>query len=160
MTERAVIRGNYADLKFIKTRSVCQIIIEVPIEQGAEIVGAFGAPLPGAEVPVAIARIDPEAKREPERRPFNTLPYPQQAALACQSEPFWTFLRETRLTNVQSETDAATAVRNICNVNSRADLKPNNAAGGMWKSLYREYQAWLDGPHFTPAGTLERERAA
>ena len=56
---KAAIQGNYSDLKTVKTRSVAQMIIEVPIEQGEEIVRIFGFPRPGQEIPVAIARLAP-----------------------------------------------------------------------------------------------------
>ncbi|MDP9196112.1 MAG: hypothetical protein M3O22_04995 [Pseudomonadota bacterium] len=54
--------GVFSDFKLIKTRSVCQLIIEVPLEQADKCLAAMGGvPLPGQERPVAVARLmDPE----------------------------------------------------------------------------------------------------
>ena len=55
-----MILGSYADLKIIKTRSVVQIVVEVPLERGKEVTDLFGLPQPNAEVHVVVARMDPE----------------------------------------------------------------------------------------------------
>lgn len=55
MTESAAFAGSYADFKFVKTRSVCQVIIELPIEQADAFLKVFKAPQPGKERPVALA---------------------------------------------------------------------------------------------------------
>ncbi len=49
----AAFQGSYCDMKFIKSRSVAQVVIEIPIEQAAAFVAAFGAPDPAKECPVA-----------------------------------------------------------------------------------------------------------
>lgn len=64
MTDELAIQGNYADFKLVKTRSVCQLVIEVPIERAEQAIKAFGIPQPGAEIPVAVARINPVAKQK------------------------------------------------------------------------------------------------
>lgn len=46
MTELAAISGTFADFKLIKTRSVAQLVIEIPIEQSKKAIDAFGFPLP------------------------------------------------------------------------------------------------------------------
>ena len=60
MTEPRAIQATYVDLKFIKTRKCAQMILEVPIEQGDEVVRMFGTPKPDKEVWVAVARLDKE----------------------------------------------------------------------------------------------------
>lgn len=62
--EDAIIRGCYADIKTIKTRSTVQMVIELPVEQGAEIIRKFGFPNPGVEVPVVVALLN-ENKENP-----------------------------------------------------------------------------------------------
>jgi hypothetical protein len=57
MNAPAAIQGDFVDLRFIKGRKVCQIVIEIPIEAGATFVAAFGTPNPAISVPVAVARI-------------------------------------------------------------------------------------------------------
>lgn len=57
MNSNAIIAGTFADLKTVKTRSVVQMIVEVPIERAEEVVMMFGFPQPGSEVTVAVARL-------------------------------------------------------------------------------------------------------
>lgn len=54
----AAFTGTYADIKLIRSRSVMQIIVEVPIEQAETVIAAFGVPQPGAERPVAVALLN------------------------------------------------------------------------------------------------------
>lgn len=51
----AAIRATYSDLKFLKTRKVAQVVLELPIEQAGEFVSLFGAPDPSRETWVAVA---------------------------------------------------------------------------------------------------------
>ena len=60
MSDARAIQATYYDLKFIKTRKVAQITLEVPIEQGDAVVQMFGTPKPDKEMWVAIARLDKE----------------------------------------------------------------------------------------------------
>lgn len=65
MTSPAAIFGSLADFKLVKTRSVVQFIVEVPIEQADVALATLGGiPLPGVERPVALARLN----AEPEQR--------------------------------------------------------------------------------------------
>lgn len=57
MTANAVISGNYADFKLVKTRGVCQLVVEIPIEQAEQAVQMFGIPRGGEEIAVALARL-------------------------------------------------------------------------------------------------------
>ncbi len=144
----AAFQGAYSDLRFVKSRSVAQVVIELPIEQAGAFVAHFGAPVPGAEVPVAIARlveqkaasIAPEsalaAKR---RRPFSSLSLAQQAGMRCEEPTFRTFLRETR----RYHGDVADYVRHYCGVVSRSQLALDNESGARWLKLNREYETWL-----------------
>ena len=151
----AAFQGAYSDLRFIKTRSVAAITVEIPIEQAGAFVAAFGAPTPGAEVPVAIARLVPEKPAddapEPapkERRKFSALPYPTQAAMRCNEEAFRRFLAERNPCDVLifGQETAADEVRSICGVKSRADLATESNAGLRWARLNRDYEAWLHAP--------------
>jgi hypothetical protein len=58
MTDLAAIQGTFADFKTVKSRSVVQIVIEIPIEAGKRAIDILGFPQPGAEIPVALARLD------------------------------------------------------------------------------------------------------
>ena len=160
-------RAAYADLKVVKTRQVAQFVFEVPLAEAdaaLEVLG--GVPRPDVEVWVAIARLDPKASREPtqahleapahdrsasfpnekERKRFDMLPLSQQAGIRCGDPAFWRFLREDRgWDGVDSAETAAEAVRMVCRVESRADLKSNNEAGAAWAKLNRDFEIWMLG---------------
>src|SRR5689334_3898132 len=53
----AAIAGVFSDYKLVRTRSVVQIIVEVPVEQQADVFAALGYPMPGQEIHVAVARM-------------------------------------------------------------------------------------------------------
>jgi len=74
----AVISGSFADYRLVKSRSVLQVIVEIPIEQQGAAFAALGYPLPGTEIPVAVARLNPRAGAEPE----STQPLPQSSGQA------------------------------------------------------------------------------
>lgn len=65
MSANAVVSATYSDFKIVRTRSVAQIVLELPIEDAQGFVDMFGLPIPGSEVHVAVARlrgIPPESK--------------------------------------------------------------------------------------------------
>lgn len=141
-----IIQGNYSDLKFIKTRSVVQIIIEVPIEQGEAVVKAFGCPQPGSEIPVAIARLMPdnEEKLEPAKRHFDDMPRSQQAGILCNDETFQKWLMGEPPFPDSSEIDrveyTASTLRDRLGISSRIELSSNDAAAEKWDSMVVEYR--------------------
>lgn len=142
------------DLKFLKSRKVCQIVVEIPIEAGETFVAAFGTPNPATGVPVALARIDPNAKPETpskEKRSWDELSIAQQAGIMCTEKRFQVFVGEqmakTRGAGFRqdliSEDDAAWYVRTHCGVNSRADIEKNHDAVRKFKGLDASYRGWL-----------------
>lgn len=157
MTRPAAIEGEYADFKIVRTRSCCQMVIELPLEHGDELIRLFGVPQPGKPVHVAVARLagptQIEAQAEPhangdgrEHGPWHTLTPTLQAVLRCKQEPFWMFLREQGQSQVRDEEAAATYVRLICGINTRSSLNTSNAAARKWGKLDGEYIAWLTVP--------------
>lgn len=158
MTSPAAIQGDYVDLRFIKSRKVCQVVIEIPIEAGEKFVSAFGTPNPATGVPVALARIDPNAKAalEPEKtkRKWDELSIAQQAGIMCNEKGFQKFVAE-QLINAGSESftvenmtaaDAATFVRSVCGVNSRAHIEGKPEAERIFRDLRIAYDNWLRVP--------------
>lgn len=160
LTTRAVIQGNYSDLKFVRTRKVVQVVIEIPIEHAADFVQKFGAPDPSAETWVAVARLDPDQAQQtaepaaappatPEREPrkFADLPLPQQAALMCDRADFQEFMEEFwsiqvhQLGEMEAD-DTADAVRMFCGITSRAELATNELAARWWKELLVKFESW------------------
>lgn len=61
MSAPAAISGSFADYRLVKSRSVLQLVIEVPVEQQGAAFAALGYPLPGTEIPVAVARMNSPA---------------------------------------------------------------------------------------------------
>lgn len=149
MSERRALAGDFADIRTVKSRSVVQVVIELPIEEGESIVKLFGFPQPSKPVRVALARLSDapqiEATAEPvdgrEHGPWHTLTPTLQSVLRCKQSPFWTFLRERKgQRTIHDETAAATYVRRVCGVNSRSSLA--GTAAHKWAELDTEFNAW------------------
>lgn len=156
MTANAAIAGTYSDLKFIKSRKVAQVIVEIPIEQAGQFTAMFGTPNPAEEVWVGIARLlhaDPspvatqseEQRGKPDGRKWDDMTYAQQAGIACGEPEFWRFLTEEKCApdiSVENADEAAQSVRAWCYVGSRAELDREEAAAEHWRTLYGEYKRW------------------
>lgn len=56
--EPRAITGDYADFKLVRTRKVCQVVIELPIEQAGEVARLLGFPDPGGNTMCAVALVD------------------------------------------------------------------------------------------------------
>lgn len=161
-------RASYADWKVIKTRACVQVVLEVPIEQADAAYQVLGGmPLASKEVWCGVARLDPEkAESTPprlapvvavaalpdgvdkDRRRFDTLPYAQQAALRCNDPIYRAFLREmcsqqaAYALHAKTPDSAAVALRDLCEVESRADIRPGTEAEKKWLELERWFAAW------------------
>lgn len=148
MSNAALIDGNYADFKLVKTRSVCQLIIEIPIERAEAAIAAFGMPIPGSEIHVAVARlVDPATSKEP-RTPNPDASERGRAAYAEKAPGEQAIVRSALLAreaafqtwlNVDSETRAADAIRRHCQIHSRKDLATNNEAFSRFIKLESDY---------------------
>lgn len=151
MSAPAAFKATYSDLKFIKSRKVAQVMLELPIEQADAFVKAFGTPNPASETWVAIARLDLSKTQEPEKakRKFDELPLSQQAALLCNREAFWRFLdSHYQNIHVADEQSAAAVLRDMCGVLSRSEIDSSHGAAERFKSLSSEFDAWLSEPVF------------
>lgn len=70
----AVIAGSFADYRLVKSRSVLQLVVEIPVEQQEQAFKALGYPLPGVEIAVAVARLNPQAgTHSPEHQERTTV---------------------------------------------------------------------------------------
>lgn len=154
-----VLQATYADLKTVKTRSTCQLILELPIEALTDVVALLGAPVPGNEVWVAVARLrgkqepseaEPEQNRlegpandddEPGKPPR---PLSQVSAILCNIVAFRRFLHEEKGYEVIPSVDeAANWVREHCGVQSRREFDTVESAASNFRSLRAEYRAWM-----------------
>lgn len=142
----AAISGDYTDLKFIRTRKVCQIVVEIPIEQAGAFVEAFGTPRPDGNVPVALAKLDMKATQSP---PADNQPKEkkrsraQEAGILCNDARFQAYLREA-FPVTMANNSTANAVREICGVNSRSLLDTSEIAATLWDDLRNSYLAWME----------------
>jgi hypothetical protein len=145
VVDAAAIAGSYSDFKLVKTRSVAQIVIEVPIEQAEAFLKAFGVPQPGAEKPVALALMNTEQpKPEKPRQSWSSMSRAQQAGILCSDKQFWLWF------NVDDEKQAEQRVREYFGIESRRELDAEHIAGDWDKfvSLYR-----------TAAGQMAEQRS-
>jgi hypothetical protein len=156
MSKPAAIAGTFADLKTVKTRGVLQMVIEVPIEQGAHVVEAFGFPQPGAEIPVAVARlvaghqtIEHEPEPQSEAKQINSSavatekPYATRAVMLAKDEAFQRFaLGFASPDAAETAEEVATRfIREHCRVFSRSQLNDpaNTRARRLYDALYRDF---------------------
>lgn len=169
----SAVLGTFSEVRFVKTRSVIQIIVEVPIENADEAMKALGGfPQPASErwVGVALAphdreKIEPDAtpaggvvpvksgvtgRRDDQlptpkkdRKPFASLPFSQQAAIRCTDKQFQKFLLERGYAFEESESAAAVYIRAICGVGSRRDIIDGELSGGWWKRVEQSFKSYL-----------------
>lgn len=148
----AAFQGTYSNLTFVKTRSVAVVSVEIPIEEADAFVAAFGTPRPGAEVPVALARIDPTASKarparthasQPSKRRWADLSPAQQAGIRCEEPAFAKFLTDETDYKPNGPKEAAESVRELCGVSSRKLIAESPVATAKWVELDARYQLWL-----------------
>lgn len=163
------ILATFSDFRTVKTRSTAQLVFEIPIDQADEALRLLGGiPQPGTErwAGIALAAMDrkghigqPEYKAEQaaknkefsglveaidkQRRPFNTLPLSQQAAIRCQDKAFRVFLANQTGQDDFTVDQAAEDVRLRCDVESRSQILEGDISGSYWLSLEAEYQAHI-----------------
>jgi hypothetical protein len=140
MSHPAAFRATYSDLKFIKTRKIAQIVLEMPLEQASDFIAAFGAPNPAEEKWVAVARLVDKTPEEPrqehEHKNWHALKLSAQAAIRCDDPLFWQFLV------VSDKKQAVEKVRWACEVKSRAELDRDVSAGSKWEELDEQFIEW------------------
>jgi hypothetical protein len=93
-------------------------------------------------------KIDRSGPLEPpkERRKFDELPFPQQAALRIKSEAFRRFLAERCGAIEIDEPSANHLVKKLCDVTSKADLKSGSYGAHEWSKLDAQFRDWMQEP--------------
>lgn len=166
MSDPTAIRATFSDFKIVRTRSVVQLIFEIPIELAdASLATLGGLPRSDSERWVGIARLD-ERKFDAEgnlpdedknyhegesvivdemrkRRPFCELKFSQQAGIKSSDLKFQLWL--SNLPVGKESEDAASAIRAFCGVETRANIIPGTRAGDRWIELLRMYEAECNG---------------
>lgn len=160
MTKPSAFQATFSDFRLVRSRKVCQFVLECPIESADAALEALGGlPRPDKEAWVAVARIDQKAVSQstkgeevysippggsveikPRHRKFNELPMVTQAAMLSEDKKFTRFLTETRGPLVD---DPADIVRAYCGVQSRAEILPGTKAGNRWALMLSAYEAWM-----------------
>ena len=69
-----------------------------------------------------------------------------QAALLCNRPAFWRFLGERHGRTITRGEEAARAVRKICGVASRREMRRGSEAAARWHELSAEFFLWLNEP--------------
>jgi len=134
---QAVIRGTYADFKLVKTRSVVQMIIEIPIEEATKVTNNFGIPTPSEEKWVAVALLD-NRKVEVNTRASKAI---QQAGILGSDTAFGTWLKnKVPEVNPNETRTIVDGIRAITGVKSRSEFTSNDTALKIWERLYDEYR--------------------
>lgn len=148
---KAIFQGTVREIKQIVTRSVLQVVIEVPIEYGPQVWGALGGwPMPGSEPWVAVARLAhpaaaTEAPKATERAKHSLA---RQAAILCNDARFQKFIEEIHGAALENVIDQGyeepfpEVVRRLCRVESRGEFDTDKAAGERWNKLHAEFLQW------------------
>ena len=158
MNAPAAFKATYSDWRLVKTRGVVQVIFEVPLadsNDAYEILG--GMPNASNETWFGIAALKvqqpqevPESRQDDpqstdpdgDRRIWRDVQPSAQAAMRCDQPEFWAFLREEKNQRITGKDDAATAVRKLCNVNSRAHFNSSRELASRWHFLDSEFMSW------------------
>ena len=146
----AAIAANLVDVKNIATHKCVLLSIHVPQEQAHLVLKAFGWPTMANPVPVAIAALDlSAASQKPAQAPakpkqkWDEMPYAQQCGIRCAEPDFWRFVANAAALNIRTPDECAAAVRGMCRVTSRSEIKYGTDAGMRWSHIENNYQNWL-----------------
>jgi hypothetical protein len=140
------IRGCFSDFRLIRGRKVCQLVVELPIEEADEALRVLGGlPQPASERWLALAPLNITSIKPKEKQRFEDLKSAMQAGIRCGEPAFWRFLDELG-GDVASEEAAAIWVRAYCGVSSRSALNLDPKAAAKWQELDARYMLWLREP--------------
>lgn len=140
MDAPAAIDATFVKIEQVASRKVARLHLEIPIERANDALAVLGGfPDPANPAWVGVARLNPPSQKW---RP-ETIHPAKDAALVCQKPTFWAFLRDAKHARCEGEEDAATYVRRLCNVNTRADFATNGGALAQWRDLHAEYETWM-----------------
>lgn len=146
----AAIMGQLVDAKNVSVHKCLRLTIDVPAEQAMHVIETLGWPTQVNPVPVAVARLMPQAEAPADKPAAVRKPVApdkrlaQQAGIVCAEPAFWRFLEETKMREHISDADeAAMHVRILCgHVDSRRELVVGTPAGDAWERLHGQYLGW------------------
>lgn len=155
------LKATYADLKTVKTRGVCQIVLEMPIEGMADAFALLGAPIPGNEVWVALARLrsggaaiekpSPQIEYANDEHAADDVPgkpprpLSQVSAILCGIVAFRRFIMEQYdgWDQMPTADEAADWLREKCGVQSRREFDTDENAAANFRDIRSKYSAWM-----------------
>lgn len=126
-------QATFSDFKIVKGRKVCQVVLEVALENAdAALKVLGGVPRPDAETWVGVARLVVKpAPDKPERSAS------QRAWALCQSMRFGEWIGETLSGNPEY---VAETLRHKLGIQSRRELDTDPAARARFEALEAEYK--------------------
>lgn len=150
-TRNAVLDGTFADIKTVRSRNVVQIVVEMPIERMPQVIEMLGAPLPGNEPWVAVARLaKPEdrarvpqgsaAAKERYRAQDAMQQAVMRAAMLCEDERFHSWMG---IHSGPIERRTEIAVHNIrarLGINSRREIGTDAGAYRRFLDLEAQFK--------------------
>lgn len=117
-----------------------QLVFEIPTEhQWAALDALGGMACHDGSVRVGIARLQ-DAAKAPEKPKGGTMA--QQCGRVCNELSFRKFLTVRSGMPPLGPQEAASIVRELCDVESRAELDTNPRAADVWKTLLADYEQW------------------
>jgi hypothetical protein len=152
MNKPAALKGTFSDFKLIRSRKICQLVIEVPLEHADAALQALGGiPNPADERWVAVARLNPEAKAQPiesdedgRKRRFHEMNPAAQIAMSCSAPSFREYLRTHKVASLPDDKDACDSwLKGFLGVKSKTEVVPGSEAFAVWNELRGSYEVWL-----------------
>lgn len=164
MTDEAVIRATYSDMRPVKSRKVVQLVFEIPVEQAESALQTLGFPRPDAEMWCAIARLvtpaateaplpaapKSEARSQRAKDDYALKPPAGQAvvraARLCTELRFQSWLeqhcagRGITTTDQPSVETTAELLRRCIGVRSRSEIKDDPAVFRRWQAVETAYR--------------------
>lgn len=137
-----IIQGTYADFKIVKTRSVAQFVVEIPLEQADAAIQMFGLPKASVEQWVAIAALREQAVIKSQEGADAI----KLAAMLCSNPEFGLYLREQvgmPETDINDKESVAQALRTALGITSRTEFHADEDARLAFHRLKGEYDKWL-----------------
>lgn len=133
------LAATFSDFKLLKSRKVCQLHFEVPLEKAKEALDLLGMPNPHAEQWVGIAPLaaKPGDGSTTERQKSEQHRLVKLAGVLCNDERFrfWFFDRPE-----PSADYTATVLREVCGIASRRELATNPKAAATFEDIVSRYR--------------------
>lgn len=138
MTDRAaVIQGDFVDTRRVKSRSVLQVVFEVPIEMEPTVMATLGWPSPGNSLPCAIARLAVQPKLREEKPPltWDTMSPSQRAAVKLNDKSFCAWLVDTYWTGKEDIGDYDGLLKRVLGIQSKRELDTDHDKSDAFEAM-------------------------